>query len=230
MIWRHGDKFKGKATVIVASGPSLDIEKFPQSEDDINRVKQAKMDGLINLATVNDSCYLFDGLVDVLYAGDLRWWKHHITTLRGEVEHPIFKKKYDFSKAEMWTKETGAAQMYGLNLCKHDGTTGLGTEAGVIKHGGNSGYQLINLCYHFGANPIYLLGFDCKNMQQNKTHKNHFFGNHPVGWGNANGVMAWADYFKGLAKGLDKRGVEVINCTRDTAIRHFKRGIISEYL
>jgi hypothetical protein len=97
---------------------------------------------------------------------------------------------------------------------------GLGREK--IHFGNNSGYQAINLAYLLGASSIILSGFDMKVT----AGKTHFFGNHPYhkqGQGPNNEIMQrWCRNFVALAQDLKSEGVQVYNCTRDTALTAFQ--------
>lgn len=91
-----------------------------------------------------------------------------------------------------------------------------------INHGMNSGYQAINLAYHFGVSRIILLGYD----MQHTEGKRHWFGDHPKSLTNADGIHNWVKGFSLLAKDLEREGVEVINCSPTTALTCFKRAEI----
>jgi len=97
---------------------------------------------------------------------------------------------------------------------------------GYIASGGNSGYQAINLAYMLGAERIILLGFD----MQKTGGKAHWHGDHIAGLGNAENVSGWVKNFDALAKDLELLGVEVINCSRETALKCFKRALITEVI
>lgn len=140
-----------------------------------------------------------------LYACDLRWWD----------------KRWEFVKdfaGEKWTRDPIASKKYRLSHIESKPYPGLSTDKGLIHEGCNSGYQAINLALHFGASRVVLLGFDAKGT----TGKTHFFGRH-----DERGLPDRPDYGdlpKEFAKAVpDKVGLEVINCTRDTAITCFKR-------
>jgi len=90
----------------------------------------------------------------------------------------------------------------------------------VINSGNNSGYQAINLAYHMGAKNIFLVGFDMKNGGK------HWHGCHPDDWGNSEDASGWAKNFDKLAEDLDFMGVNVVNCTVDTALTCFKQDTI----
>lgn len=97
------------------------------------------------------------------------------------------------------------------------GNKGLGKTK--LHHGGNSGYQAINMAYLLGATKIILLGY---NMSK-PGGKNHFFGDHPKGLHNGN-YEAYAKNFDRLAEDLSQEGVEVINCTPNSKLTQFQRG------
>lgn len=88
-----------------------------------------------------------------------------------------------------------------------------------FQHGKNSGHGAIALAAKFGARRIILLGYDC----QYTDGKRHWFGDHKKGMANATKLPNWPAGFNRLALQLKKQGVEVINCTRETALTCFKR-------
>lgn len=105
---------------------------------------------------------------------------------------------------------------------------GLGTRPGRIHLGGNSGYQLVNLVFQWGVSRIILLGYD---MQRGPKGEAHHFGDHDGDLPNLGADMGeWARRFVQLGSDLRKRGVEVINATRRTAIRCFERLSIDDAL
>lgn len=83
----------------------------------------------------------------------------------------------------------------------------------------NSGAAAIELAADMGAKRIILLGYDC----QHTGGKRHWHGDHPkgAGSGNAGNIAKWPAIFNRLARSL--KGVEVINCTRETALTCFPR-------
>jgi len=97
-------------------------------------------------------------------------------------------------------------------------SSGLGRE--IIHFNGNSGAQAINLAYLMGATRIILLGYD-----MGATGQSHWFGSHPKGLTNGN-YSGYVSNFTKLAADLAREGVEVINCTRQTALTQFKRAEI----
>lgn len=89
---------------------------------------------------------------------------------------------------------------------------------------GNSGAGAIALAAKAGATRVVLLGYDC----QVTDGKVHHHGDHPAGLGNAGSMPKWPDQFKRLAATL--AGVEVVNCSRQTALRVFPRMALEDAL
>jgi len=150
---------------------------------------------------------------DVLYACDGAWWDKYIDevckTFRGEA----------------WAFEHEAAR-YGIKIIKGktDGV-GLGRH-GTINTGGNSGYQLINLVYLFGATKIILLGYD----MQETGGKLHWHPNHPGELNRQANFRDWIDRMMPLARDLEKQKIHVLNATRSTALRCFEKFPLEEAL
>lgn len=113
-----------------------------------------------------------------------------------------------------------------MNFVKPRTHKGLNTTRGEINHGMNSGYQAINLAYHFGVSRILLIGYD----MQRTGGQAHWHGDHPKGLTNAEGLNKWAARFPKLAEDLAKEGVEVINCSRETALRCFSRARLEDVI
>lgn len=149
----------------------------------------------------------------MLYACDGDWWGHYIKEVREK-----------FS-GELWTQDEDAAPAHRLNRVSGDGREGLGRNW-VIHFGSNSGYQLINLVYHFGARKIILLGFD----MQRTDGKSHHHGDHPGKLNRSLPFHTWKKKFNRLAQDLREQSVEVINATRETALDCFPKMSLEEAL
>jgi hypothetical protein len=87
-----------------------------------------------------------------------------------------------------------------------------------FKHYSNSGAACISLAVAAGASRVIMLGYDC----QHTGGVTHWHGNHPKGMTNARGTDKWHEKFAELS--ADAEGVEIINCSRTTALRCFPQG------
>lgn len=193
----------GATVVCLATGPSLTAE-------DVDYCR-----GKARVIAINDA-YTLAPWADVLHASDAKWWKWHhgVPTFTGPkyaVEHSAWFKHRDRYPDVIRLRKTGAA--------------GLELDPAGLRTGNNSGYQAINLAVHYGAARILLLGYDMKL----RGSKSHFFGEHPDG-SKADYTRQFVPQFQTLVKPLANAGVQVINCTRETALLCFPRAELREAL
>src|SRR6056297_1835559 len=132
--------------VIIASGPSL-------TRDDCARVEGAR----VSIIGISNAYQICNGL-DYLYSCDRDWWARHHKDVPGGVE------KYSLQG----TLFDDVRQM------TNGGTDGLSLDWPMLKTGGNSGYQAINLAVLLGYRRLILLGYD---MQLTGGHT-HWHGPH----------------------------------------------------
>jgi len=179
--------------VCIATGPSL-------SAADCEKVRH------LNCITVNDA-YRLAPWAAAHYAADAEWWRVHI----GAMDHCSGQKT---TQHRNW--QPGEAEKHGITVLKSSPKPGLSRDAGTLHAGRNSGYQAINLAYLLGATRILLLGYD-----MGATGNTHFFGDHPKA------LRQCSDYgkFRAPFRTIHPAdyGLEIINCTRQTALDAFPR-------
>lgn len=124
------------------------------------------------------------------------------------------------------TGDTWAAERYGLQHVDVKPGCGLGEKPGRLYSGLNSGHQAIQWAYHKGAARIILIGYD----MQHTGGRRHWHEDHPGGMSNAEGIAGWVKGFTSLARELALRGVQVVNCSEETALQCFERGQLRDYL
>jgi len=147
---------------------------------------------------------------DVLYGCDAKWWRAH-------------KGAESFWGHKFSLENSGYSDVYQL----HDsGNSGIDFLWPNIKTGKNGGYQALNLAVHFGCRKIILIGYD----MQHTNGKKHWHPDHPKKLNNAQCVAIWPQYFKEAALILKEKGIEVINCTIETALKCFKQADIRDVL
>jgi len=147
---------------------------------------------------------------DVLYACDAKWWKHYGPTLA-----------YDGPK---YALEAGAAPW--ATVLRNAGYSGLELEPDGLRTGKNSGFQSIGLARHLGAKRILLLGYD---MKPGPKGQHHWFGPHPYATADPP-YRAFLDLFPTLVEPLKAAGVEVINCTPESALTCFPSASLADAL
>ena len=199
---------------VVASGPSA-------TPGDARKL-QAICDETI---AVNDSYRLFlPGSCDHLYSCDYSWAEHHCSTVAQDFE------------GTWWTQdvqwEVDPAQ-WGIRQLTSEPKLGLSRVDGIIFRGGNSGYQAVNLAYQLlrqhatdseNIGRIILLGFD----MQAEGKKRHWFGEHE-------GKLNVKSNYKNFLASFETihphiYGLEIINCTRRTALKTFPCMDLDEYV
>lgn len=201
--------------VCIASGPSL-------TGEDVQATR-----GKAEVIVVND-CWRLAPWADHLYAADHAWWNYHgesvVAGFQGKrwTQQPISKPR---------PEQKDVIERFRLMPVGGKWERGLGTDCIHYPDvGGNSGYQAINLAYLLGATQIILLGYDMQRQGDQKTGRRHWFGEHPAPISCSPDYGVYADVFPELAAALRERGVEVINCTRETVLTCFPRHSLAEAL
>lgn len=159
--------------------------------------------GRVRVIAINDA-YKLAPWADVLYACDGKWIDHHkgVPSFLG----PKYSLTVNPKKWPAWT------------ALKNDGVNGLCLMPTGLRTGRNSGYQAINLALHLGAKQILLLGYDMGRH----GGKGHFFGEHPRNW-SPSPYSKFLEAFTTIVEPLKLAGVEVINCSRRTALTVFPK-------
>jgi hypothetical protein len=180
-----------ETVVVIASGPSL-------TQTDVDACRGHRVIAVkdaVRLAPWADALY-FAGV------GVGSWWKTYAELIRG------------FAGLK-FTLEPKAEAL--APVLRNTGMLGIETDPTGLRHGRNSGYQSIGLAVHFGARRIVLLGFD---MQRDATRRSHFFGEHAYDTVPSQYEM-FTRCFESMIAPLAALGVEVLNATRQTALRCF---------
>lgn len=106
--------------------------------------------------------------------------------------------------AERWSCTRQAAQRFGVNHHPAHGEY-------------NSGMRAIQFAIWQGASRILLLGYDCSLVNGSHWHGDHRKTKNP----DAKKVAGWHQQFAQVAAEAKARGVEVINCSRHSALGCF---------
>lgn len=192
----------GETVVILATGPSL-------TQEDVDYCR-----GKARVIAINDA-YTVCPWADALYGTDARWWHWH----KGAPGFTGPKWSLDHSQ---WVNYR--AHYPDVQRLRNTGPDGLEHVPTGLKNGRNSGYAAINLAYLYGATRLVLLGYDMGTAKG----KSHFFGEHPNK--QPSPYSQFKQRFESLVKPLAKRGVEVINCSRRTALTAFPTGELQKAL
>lgn len=163
------------------------------------------------MIAVNDACRLAPW-ADFLYGCDLKWWRWH-------------KGVAAFDGVRVTLDKRVVAEYPGIKLLENTGIEGLEDAPTGLRTGRNSGYQAVGLAVQLGAARILLLGYDMKPMDG----RAHWFGDHPRPTLPAD-YVAWLKAWGTITAPLAVAGVEVINCTPDSALDVFERRDLADCL
>jgi len=89
-----------------------------------------------------------------------------------------------------------------------------------IGHGNNSGYAALNLAVCLGADPVYLLGFDCNH--DHKFGRTHWHSGHPMPQ-KFKTVKDFIAYFNRAAMRISHTKSRVINLNPESALQCFPK-------
>lgn len=187
--------------VCIATGPSLTVE-------DVEACR-----GLATVVTVNDAHRLAPW-ADVLYSSDQHWWAYH-------------KGVPTFTGRKVGIAPLMPRSEWGVTVLRNTGDRGIETDPTGLRTGRNSGFAAMNLAVHLGAVRVLLLGYD---MGVDPSGKRHFFGNHPPPLRSGPPYASFVAFFEAAVEPLRQLGVEVINCSRQTALTCFPRMAIADAL
>jgi hypothetical protein len=190
--------WEGETAVCIASGPSL-------TPDDVNAVK-----GKARVIAINAS-YVLAPWADVIYCADMKPFKWYWD--KGPKGHESVRMR-DCQGLKYSLTSTARAYA-GVKLLRRGPLEGLSLNPTILHTGHNSGYQAINLAVLMGVKRIVLLGYD---MQQSAGQE-HWHVDHPNV--SRSPYQKFRACFATLVQPLNDAGVDVINCSRRTALTCF---------
>jgi hypothetical protein len=189
--------------VCLATGPSLALE-------DVDYCR-----GKATVIAINDAWRLAPW-ADVLYSSDRKWFPYHrwVPDFHGlKVSTDLVCRPHE-------------AIAHGLVLLRYTGDTGIDWDPNALRGARNSGGAALNLAPHLGATRIILLGYDMAAS----AGRRHFFGNHPEGLHRRQPFDIFTEYIGTMAAPLAECGIEVVNCSRASALTCFQRRPLREVL
>ena len=192
----------GSTIVCLGGGPSL-------TPEDVAYVREKD----VRVVAVNDA-YRLAPWADVVYASDGAWWHAH----RAVLALPALKYSIEWSGNECLPP--------GVLKLRASGHGGIETDPSAIRTGHNSGAAAINLAVHLGATRILLLGYDLSKT----GGRSHWFGDHPPSLRRESPYGRFAEMFHQQLPQLSELGVDVVNCSRHTALTCIPRMPLEEAL
>ncbi len=194
----------GQTAVCFGGGPSL-------TQHDVDACRDSGMLGI----SVNDA-FRIAPWCEVLYSSDLAWWKQYA----GVPEFTGLKYSVQNDNPRAWRKLPSDIQ-----VLENTGDIGLELAPTGLRTISNSGGAAINLAVHLGATRVILLGYDMKRGQ-----KVHWFGNHPDPLRNHSPYTMFAAKFNTMVQPLKAAGIDVVNCSPDSALSAFRKARLEDVL
>ena len=191
------DTFSGLPGVLLATGPSL-------THEDIEYIRPLHRLGKIAVFGLNDA-YKWCDFLDVFYFCDPRWL----------VCNP---EAIDYPHGQIWTQDQkirgSKEHREKIKRCAGSSGTGINKKPNLIHFGGNSGFQLLNLAWHFGTRQFYLLGYNM-GASLKGDGRQHMFGSHPKPLNQTNNYRGFVSSFRAMH--ISDRRL-VTNCTYPSAL------------
>jgi hypothetical protein len=148
----------------------------------------------------------------VCYAADYHWWdrRNGLPSFKGDrvAIAPFNRSRYP-----------------DVHVLENTGLDGLELNPAGLRTGRNSGYQAINLAVHLCADVIVLLGYD---MKPSHDGRHHWHPPHEGGW--HPNYRDCVPLFDTLVDPLMEIGVEVVNCSPNSALTTFPTRSLREVL
>lgn len=148
---------------------------------------------------------------DAVWATDARWWRWRNGLPR-----------FQGLKFSVWLGGVGRPK--DIHILRRHNERGLCLSPDGVCHGRNGGHAAVNLAVHLGARRIVLLGYD----MQATGGRDHWHAPHPYSMPNP--YELWRRLFATLVEPLADLGVEIVNCSRETALDCVPRRPLREAL
>lgn len=219
----------GRTAVLIATGPSLNDDQFRQ-------VQEAKQAGRVSVITINNA-YEQAPYTDAHIACNEEWWRYYWprSSLLREIQCP----KYTWFK--------NIADDYGIEYVKAIVKDGLSEDPRILHINHGSGPMGINLALHLGVKKLLLIGHDMKfapdydgRRQKVGSQKRHYFGEYPkelqhwpsvkIGLSKPGVIDGLIEAYEKMVPQLPALGMEVINCTPNSALTCFPMSTLEEQL
>lgn len=222
-------KYEGKTCVVIATGPSL-------NQSQIDYVKTASAFNACKVITINNS-YQLAPFTNIQIACNDNWWEHYWK------EDKLLRAL----TADKWTRYKHLASEYNINYIDSIEKQGLSFNPSLVHINNGSGPMAINFATLYGFKKLLLLGHDMKfakdydgRSKKVGSTPRHYFGEYPKSMQhfpqssesiNKNGeIIGLIKNYKAMIPDLNKQGVEVINCTPNSALKCFKTSTIEKEL
>lgn len=236
MIWKVPPIWEGGEVWILGGGSSVP-EQFGVPDSVVNDVvKGISPPSAYSpyMSAIHDKhviainvAYLIGTWIDMMFFGDLKFFKEHQTRL---VEWPGLKIScHDCVDKVPWVK-------YLPNDKKH--STGISPDPHMVSWNANSGSAAISVAANTGAKRIILVGFDMNYNNTNHRHWHNLYQVEPVDRKKKvaprfNRLFSFQRHLQGfphILRDAKLRGIEIINASPDSSIVEFPKCRVKDLL
>lgn len=232
MIWTVPKVWDGEEVWIIGGGPSMP-RQFGIPEDIIKKVISGElfpsayspyMEGIHGKHVIGiNVAYLIGDWIDLIFFGDHSFFKNH---QEGLSNFPGLKVSCHPQMAKVpWVKYVPLQP--GRRM-------GLSTEPNMLVWNGNSGAASLSVACNTGVKRIILLGFDMAvDFNTKMQHWHDLYGKGRIDDPKNTTKLPFGKHkigFNQIALDAKARGIEIINVSPDSEIKHFRRATVKELL
>jgi len=217
--------FGGKCGVIIGTGPSL-------TQEQLDYIEEARALDSCRVFGVNNA-FQVAPFLDVLMSCNIEWWDYYAD----DAQFMEFRERFD---CDLWTWDKSTSLQFDVNYVQGKWGDSFSTNPDFIHYGHSSGFQILNLAYHYGIREFILVGYDMRYLpgydrgRKKPGEGRHFFGEYPEE------LRHWPQTgqkgeFTGLLKvfktvDTEKLGIRIVNCSPESALDFFEVSELKEIL
>lgn len=196
--------------VCIASGASL-------HDSQIAHVQRARMQKRCKVIVCNNNIFKAPW-ADHWHFCDKQWWDwwKDKTELFKTFPNPITTYSREISYKE------------GFKRLEKFADGGLSTDPSRLS-GNSSGQQIINIATLYGAKKVILIGYEMQPVVRDNYSHSHWFGHHPQKT-DPSVFVSFKKNFETIPEAAAKLGVEIVNCSINTALECFPKASIFDVL
>ena len=168
-------------------------------------VRKSQLDSIVINTT-----YKLAPWASMLYAADAAWWFFHAQEAL----------KFEGLKVT----QADSVPFKAVNCLKSTGVSGFDSDSSCIRTGMNSAYQAVHIAVHAGARKVVLCGVDMTGINWHGGHPK------PLRTSQEASYKKMLGHWETLVPELEKRNVEVVNCSDISALKIFKRAKLEDAL
>jgi hypothetical protein len=211
--WSIPRLWAGETVFILGGGPSLADVNF-------DLIKHRRIIAVNNAYgdKVKD-VYVPRDWVDLCFFGDERWFSWHKKALAG------FKGLLVSSRSSLHGRK-------GIKAVCRGQSEGIDRRVNFVAWNKSSGGAAVNVAYHLGASTVVLLGYDMRRVkmkvQGKKVERANWHEDHPAP--NKDPYERFLLPWKRVLKDASRLGMQIINCTPESALTVFPSMTLEEFL